>query len=193
MKILVTALAIFLTLTAFTGVLYPSLVTVIAQVLFKDKASGSLLSKGDLVLGSSLIGQQFSSPAYFWPRPSASGYNAIPSSASNLGPTSEALKMEVADRKEALAPYIKGDIPADMVTASGSGLDPHISPSAAYAQVDHVVSARNLTSDQALQLAQLISQNIESPQLGIFGAPRVNVLKLNLAVDKAFGPPDLKE
>jgi K+-transporting ATPase ATPase C chain len=182
-------MVVFLILTALTGIVYPLLITGISQIAFPEKVSGSLVRTDGDIRGSLLIGQNFTNPAYFWSRPSASLYNTLASSASNQGPTSEALKKAVETRKRELARFISGEIPADLLLASGSGLDPHISPEAASAQIGHVAQARNLSPEQVSNLGELVRQSIEKPQWGIFGASRVNVLKLNLAVDRAFGAP----
>jgi K+-transporting ATPase ATPase C chain len=174
-------------LTALTGFLYPGLVTAICQLVFPHQAKGSLITgKNGQVIGSSLIGQQFSKPEYFWPRPSAAGndgYDPTATQGSNLGPTSQKL----ADRVKAATakfkqqnPDFKGPIPADLLTASGSGVDPHISPASASAQIARVAKARNL--DQA-KVQALVEAHTEGRTLGFLGEPRVNVLKLNLALD----------
>ena len=187
MKNLKPCIIVYLMLTVLTGALYPTVVTAISQALFSDKAYGSLVRIGNEIQGSLLIGQNFTSPAYFWPRPSASDYSALPAASGNQGPTSDALKREVDARRGHLAPYITGEIPPDLLLASGSGLDPHISPQAALAQVDYVAKARNLSDSQKAELEKLVRSYIEPPQWGIFGAPRVNVLKLNMATDFMFG------
>lgn len=171
-------------LTILTGVLYPLLITGIAQALFPFQANGSLLDvKGDLV-GSALVGQANSDPRYFWPRPSATNYNPLPSGATNLGPTSAALAAAVAERAAAIRQAhnlpAHAPIPADLLFASGSGLDPHISPAAARLQIQRVAAARNL---DPTQVATLVDRFTEGPQLGLLGEPRVNVLLLNLALD----------
>jgi len=187
MKNLKPCIVLYVMLTILTGAVYPTAVTVISQLLFTDKANGSLVRTERDIRGSLLIGQKFNSPAYFLPRPSASDYSALPSSASNQGPTSASLKRAVDERQRRLAPYITGEIPADLLLASGSGLDPHISPAAALAQIDHVAKARHLSESQKFRLDKLVRQHIEAPQWGIFGAPRVNVLKLNMETDRMFG------
>jgi potassium-transporting ATPase KdpC subunit len=189
MRNLKPCIFIFLILTFITGVIYPLVITFISQAVLSDKANGSLIRENAEIRGSSLIGQEFTLPEYFWSRPSMSDYNALPSTASNLGPTSEALKLAVGNRKNQLSPYISGEIPADLLLASGSGLDPHISPEAALAQIDHVTKARNLSTEQIASLYELVRQCIDRPQWSIFGAPRVNVLKLNMATDELFGTP----
>ena len=173
-------------LTVVTGVAYPLLITGIAQVAFKDQANGSLIVKDQKIVGSRLIGQPFSDPKYFWSRPSATSpmaYNGASSSGSNQGPTNPALKEAVEGRIKALRDA-GGDpqkpVPADLVTASGSGLDPHISPAAAEYQAARVAKARGL-SEKVIK--DLIEKNSEGRTFGILGEPRVNVLSLNLALD----------
>jgi potassium-transporting ATPase KdpC subunit len=186
------ALVSLLVLTLVTGVIYPLVVTGIAQVAFPAQANGSLLVEDGQVRGSALIGQPFDDPRYFWGRLSATGvhpYNAFNgdalagSSGSNLGPLNPALAEAVQARVDALQaadPQAAPPYPADLVTASGSGLDPHISPAAAAYQVRRVAQARGLSEEQ---VRQLISQHTEGRDLGILGEPRVNVLRLNLALD----------
>jgi len=181
----VRALIVF---TLITGVAYPLIVTGIAQVAFQDKANGSLIVKNDKVLGSRLIGQPFSDPKYFWSRASGTSpqpYNGAASSGTNQGPTNPALKEAVEGRVKVLRDA-GGDaaqpVPVDLVTASGSGLDPQISPAAAEYQVARVAKVRNLPEDK---VRALVAQYTEGRQLGILGEPRVNVLELNLALDAA--------
>jgi len=172
--------------TLITGVVYPLLVTGVAQTIFPHQANGSLTEKDGRILGSELIGQAFADPKYFWGRLSATGpfpYNAAASSGSNLGPTNPALTEAVQARIDALRAADPGNtasIPVDLVTASGSGLDPHISPAAAKYQAPRVALARGLTEGQ---VQELIAQYTEGRQLGFLGEPRVNVLQLNLALD----------
>ena len=175
-------------MTVITGVVYPLLVTGIAQLAFPGQANGSLIEKDGKVLGSSLIGQPFSDPKYFWSRPSATSpmpYNGGSSSGSNQGPTNPALKEAVEGRVKALR-EAGGDpakpVPVDLVTASGSGLDPHISPAAAEYQVARVAKARGMPE---AKLQDLIAQSSEDRQFGFLGEARVNVLRLNLALDAA--------
>lgn len=180
------ALTSFLLLTLLTGVAYPLAVTGIGQTLFADEANGSLIKSDDKLIGSRLIGQPFSGPQYFFGRPSATApqpYNGAASSGSNQGPTNPALATAVADRVAALRaldPNNKAPVPVDLVTASGSGLDPHISPAAAEYQVARVARARNLPEEQVRTLVQ---QATEGRTLTLLGEPRVNVLELNLALD----------
>jgi K+-transporting ATPase ATPase C chain len=184
-----TALMATAVLTVLTGIIYPIAVWCIAQTIFPSQASGSLIVAGNKVVGSSLIGQNFSSPRYFQSRPSAAGdkgYDAAGSSGSNLGPTNKALidavKLRLKNFVESNPGTDARQVPIDLVTASGSGLDPEISPAAASLQVARVARARGLSEDQ---VRQLIAENTRSRSIGIFGEPGVNVLLLNLALDRA--------
>ena len=180
------AIVSLIMLSVVTGLAYPALVTAIAQVVFPYQANGSLIVKDGKTVGSALIGQPFDDPKYFWSRPSATspfGYNAGASSGSNLSPTNPALIEAVKGRVDALRAADPGNtapVPADLVTASGSGLDPHISPAAALYQVGRVAKARKLEPDA---VRQLVDRYTEGRQLGFLGEPRVNVLQLNLALD----------
>ena len=185
------ALVLFLILTAITGVAYPLLVTGIAQVIFPTQAAGSLvLNKGQIV-GSTLIGQNFSDPKHFWSRPSATApqpYNGVASGGSNLGPLNPALTDGIKSRMDALKavdPTNKAPIPVDLVTASGSGLDPDISLAAANYQAPRVARERGIQPQAVLAL---VAAHAHGRSLGILGEPRVNVLELNLALD-ALQPP----
>jgi K+-transporting ATPase ATPase C chain len=187
-SILRPLLVLFVVLTALTGVVYPLAVTAIGKLVFSTQASGSLVMRGNQIIGSSLIGQSFQDSRYFWGRLSATSpmpNNAASSGGSNLGPTNpaliEAAKARIA-QLQAADPENMLPIPVDLVTASGSGLDPDISPAAALYQVARVARARH--QDPAL-VRRLVLRNVEGPQWGIFGEPRVNVLMLNLAMDRA--------
>ena len=184
MKLLIQSILLTIVFTVITGIVYPLVITGISQVAFKDKANGSLLERNGEVVGSELIAQQFTGDKYFWPRPSAGSYATVPSGASNYGPTSQKLHDAVATNAAA---FIAGNklpantpVPADMVFTSASGLDPHISPAAARLQIARVAAAR--TADVA-QVTGLVEKFVEAPQWGFLGESRVNVLKLNLALD----------
>ncbi len=171
-----------------TGLAYPLVVTGLAQVFFPGRANGSLLERDGKVLGSELVGQTFSTAGYFWTRPSATAYNGGASSGSTLGPTNPALSDRVARTVEPLRAThgeAAGGIPVDLATASGSGLDPHISPAAALYQVPRIARARGLPEEAVLGL---VRAHIEGRQLGFLGEPRVNVLRLNLALDELARP-----
>ena len=186
---LAPGLRITLALTVLTGVLYPCAVTGLSRLLFPRQAGGSLVFRNGQVVGSSLIGQGFTRPEYFHPRPSAAGaegYDASLSSGSNLGPTSRKLFDRVKSSVEQVRAEnaaFSGSIPADMLTASGSGLDPHISPASAQAQIGRVAGARR--ADPA-RIRELVARFTEGRDLGFLGEPRVNVLALNLALDEGF-------
>lgn len=178
------ALTLFLLLTVLTGIFYPLAVTAAAQAAFPFQANGSFITADGRTLGSELIAQPFDDPRYFWSRPSAAGYDASASSGSNLGPNNPALMEAVKVRIAALKASDPGNttpIPADLVTASASGLDPHISLEAALYQVERIARVRGL--DEAAVKA-LVEQHTEGRQFGFLGQPRVNVLRLNLALDK---------
>ena len=180
------AILVLVLLTVVTGVVYPLVVTGIAQAVFPFQAQGSLVVKGGKVVGSALIGQPFDDPKYFWSRPSTTSPfadNAAASSGSNLSPTNPDLVKAVQGRVDALRaadPANTAPVPVDLVTASGSGLDPHISPAAALYQVSRVARARKLDPEA---VRQLVERHIEGRLLGLLGEPRVNVLALNLALD----------
>lgn len=180
------AILLVLILTVIVGLAYPLAITGIASVLFPHQAKGSPIEKNGVAVGSTLIGQPFDDPKYFWGRPSATSpypYNATASSGSNLGPTNEALKKAVADRLAVLKaadPDNHAKVPVDLVTSSGSGLDPHISPASAEYQVRRVARARGVNEDV---VRPLVAEHTEGRQYGILGEPRVNVLELNIALD----------
>jgi potassium-transporting ATPase KdpC subunit len=180
------ALALLLFMTALTGIVYPLLVTLVAQALFPRAANGSLVLRDGRVVGSTLIGQSFSDPAHFWGRPSASSprpYDALNSGASNLGPLNPALLDAVRARIAALRAADPGNtspVPIDLVTASASGLDPHISVAAARYQSGRIARLRGIS---AVRLQALIAAHTEGRLFGVLGEPRVNVLELNLALD----------
>jgi potassium-transporting ATPase KdpC subunit len=180
------AVLLLLYLTVLTGVIYPVAVTGVAQLLFPRQANGSLIVKDGKPVASALIGQPFDDPKYFWGRPSATGpssYNAGASSGSNLGPTNPDLLKGVADRAAVLRkadPENMAPVPVDLVTASGSGLDPHITPAAALYQLSRVARNRGMSETR---LRQLVADHTEGRQLGVLGEPRVNVLQLNFALD----------
>jgi K+-transporting ATPase ATPase C chain len=190
-KLLLSAVRLFAVLTVITGVIYPLTITLFGQVVFPTQANGSLMIENDTVRGSSLIGQGTTDPRYFWSRPSAVNYmlgssaQALGSSgASNLSPASATLAETVAEREQAFreAHHLADDVavPLEMLFASGSGLDPHISPEAARLQIDRVANTRGL--DRQI-VADLVEAHIETPQIGILGQARVNVLALNIALD----------
>jgi K+-transporting ATPase ATPase C chain len=186
MKELKPAILFFIIFTVICGGIYPAVVTGVAAVAFPRQAKGSFITNGNgRETGSALIGQPFSDPKYFWPRPSAAtdfAYNAMGSSGSNSGPTNPDYLKTVADRVKALRDTgVAGDVPADLVQASASGLDPHISPEAAKVQIGRVAKARGMSEEE---LAKLVAEHTEGRQLGFLGEPRVKVLELNLALDR---------
>ncbi len=184
------ALRMMLVLTALTGFVYPGVVTALCRVFFPWQSQGSMIVRNGTVVGSEVIGQSFTRPEYFHPRPSAAGggYDAMASGGSNLGPTNpklaEAVGRAAADFREQNA--IQGTIPADAATSSASGLDPHISPANAEAQTERVARARGLSVER---VRRLLSEHIEGRTFGYLGEPRVNVLKLNLVLDRLYGAP----
>lgn len=185
------AITLFILLSLITGLLYPLLVTGVSQALFPAQAAGSLIERDGKLIGSRLIGQNFTDPKYFWSRPSATSpypNNAAASGGSNLGPLNPALKAAVESRIEALRKADPGQaapVPVDLVTASASGLDPHVSPAAVDYQIGRVARARGLTTEA---VRTVVAQHTEPRQWGLFGEPRVNVLELNLALDRL--PPE---
>lgn len=188
MKTIGIALKIFLVFTVLTGIIYPLLITGIAQVAFPYQAHGSLILNDNKIIGSELIGQQFDSVIYFTSRPSAIGNNPLPSGGSNLGLTNAKLKAQVAERKTKFMDFNhldkNAEVPSDMLFASASGLDPHISPEAAQLQINRIAKARNFSNVQKQKLKTLVEEMNETPQLMCLGESRVNVLLLNIALDK---------
>jgi K+-transporting ATPase ATPase C chain len=184
-KLLVQSILLTVVFTVLTGVVYPLVITGVAQLAFHHQANGSLVRRDDKVVGSELLVQRFTSDRYFWPRPSAGDYATVPSAASNNGPTSVELQKAVRERAAAFrtANELSANttVPADMVLASGSGLDPDISPEAARLQVARVAAARGIAEDQ---VNALVEKFVEPPQWDVFGEPRVNVLLLNLTLDR---------
>jgi K+-transporting ATPase ATPase C chain len=195
MKLLLQSIRQTVLWSLVTGILYPVVITIIAQVAFHDQANGSLVTRDGKLIGSALLAQQFTGSNYFWPRPSACTYGTGPtginaSSGSNLGPTSGQLQTNVQNNAAA---FISGNnlptntvVPADMVFASASGLDPHISPEAAQLQVARVAASRGMAVDK---VKNLVEQYVEPPQWGFLGQARVNVLMLNVALDQATAAP----
>lgn len=176
MKTTIQSIRILAIFTLLTGVLYPLAVTGIAKLIFPKQAAGSLITSGGKIVGSGLLAQKFEDPKYFWPRPSAANYATVASGASNKGPTSVDLQNAVAGNRAKFG----DDAPVDLLTASASGLDPHISPEAALQQAARVATARKLPRQQ---VEDLVAKFTEPPQFGVLGEPRVNVLGINLALD----------
>ncbi len=176
MKTFQQSLRCFLFMTLLLGLVYPIAMTGVAQLLFPTQANGSLVGHEGRTVGSALLGQPFKDPKYFWPRPSAVAYNPSASGASGLGPTSESLLAMIEERR-ALGAV------GDLLFASGSGLDPHISLESARSQIERIVKARGSTPASTQTLVHLIKSSVENRQFGILGEPRINVLKLNLALD----------
>lgn len=185
MRKLVTAILMTIMMTVLLGLIYPLVVTALAQVLFKDKANGQLIERNGAIVGSRLIGQPFSAPGYFHPRPSAAGaagYDASASAGSNLGPTNKMLIDRVKADVEKLRAENPGQpVPIDLVTTSGSGLDPHLSPAAAEFQVPRVARERGMNEDE---IRRVVAEYTEGRQFGLLGEPRVKVLLLNLKLDE---------
>lgn len=186
LSLLRQSVLVFVALTVVTGVAYPLVLTGVAQTVFPHEANGSLIEHDGKLVGSRLIGQQFDGPRYFWGRPSATSpaYNAAASTGSNFGPTNPAQLDAVRSRVESLRkahPAESGPVPVDLVTASASGLDPHISPAAAEYQVARVAQARGLAPQQ---VRDVVARLTERRQFGLLGEPRINVLALNLALDE---------
>lgn len=177
------AIVSFVLLTILTGVMYPALVTLIAQTAFHSKANGSIIARDDRNVGSTLIAQPFTDTKYFWPRPSACNYDGAASSGSNQGPSNPARLQAISERtaaQQAANPGNTMPVPVDLTTASGSGLDPHISPEAVEYQLQRVAAARGMTVEEVRSIVNRIAQ---PRTFGVLGEPRVNVLRLNLALD----------
>jgi potassium-transporting ATPase KdpC subunit len=187
-KSLFISIRLIFFLTVITGIIYPLIITGISQVFFHDEAGGSLIMRDGMAIGSGLIGQAFDSPAYFQSRPSAVRYQTLPSGASNLSWSDKRLKVLVAERKKTfLRDNMLPDttfIPMEMLFASASGIDPHISPGAAILQVERIARARNFDEAQKHLLTLMIVKMTEKPQFSLFGEERINVFLLNLALDK---------
>jgi potassium-transporting ATPase KdpC subunit len=188
MKTIIISLKIFLFFTIITGIIYPLMITGIAQLVFPSKANGSLIIKDNKIIGSELIGQQFDTTIYFSSRPSAISYNPLPSGGSNYGLTNIKLKAQVDERKKKFIEFNQLDstvvIPSEMLFASASGLDPHISSKAAILQLNRISKARNFNSIQTQKLEDCIKELTEPPQFYCLGEERINVLKLNIELDK---------
>ncbi|MEO8233360.1 MAG: potassium-transporting ATPase subunit KdpC [Ignavibacteriota bacterium] len=187
-KIIIQSFKIFLFMTLLTGIIYPLIITLIGQTIFPYQSNGSLIIKDNKVIGSELLGQNFADSIYFQPRPSAINYNPMPSGASNLGLSSALLKEQVNTRK---VEFIKNNllndsvcVPSEMIFASGSGVDPHISVEAAKLQINRIIKSRNINSEDSKLLYNLIDSLREYPQFGVFGNQVVNVLSLNLKLDE---------
>lgn len=175
-----SAIVLFVMLSLVTGGLYPLIVTLVAQGFFTRQANGSLVHENGIIVGSELIGQEFSSEKYFWGRPSAASYNGAASSGSNLGPTNPALADNVRAAAEKFGATSEKLVPVDLVTSSGSGLDPDITPAAAYYQIPRVAKVRGISEDK---VRRLVDSTTRDRTLGILGEKRVNVLELNRALD----------
>lgn len=184
MKTIFSALRLLAIMTALAGIVYPLAVTGIGQTIFHRQANGSIIAVKGKLRGSELVGQRFDSPRYFWGRPSAIDYNPMPSGGTNLGPTSAALREDMQQRQKHFIDLNQAPAPLDMLFASGSGVDPHISPEAARLQIDRIAKARGFQNEQKEKLTELAEKFIEQPQLGILGEPRINVFLLNVALDQ---------
>jgi len=187
-KQIMITLKYFFVITILTGVVYPLFISVISIIVFPDKAAGSLIEKEGKVIGSKLIGQKFESDKYFWSRPSAIDYNPMPSGGSNSGPTSAALQKFYQDKQKNFSEknFVKDitSVPNEMFFASASGVDPHISPISAIFQVERIVKARNFDNTKKEKVVDLINNMTENPQFGFLGNSVVNVLLLNIELDK---------
>ena len=187
MKTLIISLKIFLFFTILTGVIYPLFVTAVSQVVYPVQANGSMVVKDNKTIGSELIGQQFDSPIYFSSRPSSISYNPLPSGGSNYGLTNHKLKKLVTERRKYFIAFNNLDsltvVPSEMLFASASGLDPHISPGAALLQVDRIAESRRFSLKQRGEVINLIKNLTEEPQFHLLGEERINVFRLNLSLD----------
>ena len=184
---IITGLRFLVLMIIFTGLVYPGLVTIITSIFSPNKAQGSLVIKDGVIIGSELIGQNFDSQKYFWSRPSFNNYNPLPSGASNLGPLNPVLIKKITGKEEDFtqANKIKEDlnIPPEMLTASASGLDPHISPAAAFLQISRISEARGMDKAEQDKLIELVNDLTENRQFSFLGEPRINVFLLNLRID----------
>jgi K+-transporting ATPase ATPase C chain len=181
------AFKILLFFSLLTGVIYPLVITGMAQLFFSYEANGSLIKVEDKIIGSELIAQKYTQDIYFWPRPSSSDYVAMPSGATNLSPSSSALAEKVNELRKLHTQSPEEFVPSDLISYSASGLDPHLSPQSIFYQVKRVARARNLSPDKLLELDKIINSLIEKRSLGFLGAKRINVLKLNMAIDAKLG------
>jgi len=190
MRDYISGLRLFIVMSVLTGILYPLAITGVAQCIFPDKAKGSLIVVNGTICGSSLIGQAFTRPGYFQSRPSATGYSTMPSGGSNVNVAGNQLRDIVAAREQQFRQTYHSapetPVPGDMLFASASGLDPHISPQAAQMQIATIVYERGLSSDQQKTIQEAVERFTEEPQFGILGEPRVAVVPLNLFLDKVF-------
>lgn len=188
MKTLIISLKLLVFMTLLTGIVYPVFIYLIAQTIFPEKSAGSLVKVNEKVIGSELFGQKFESKKYFQSRPSAVDYQPMPSGGSNLGPTSQTLKSRIDSSRQAFVLWNElpenTEVPPDAVFSSGSGIDPHISPVNALLQCGRISKERNFDANKKKQLSDLISKLTENPQFGFLGEPRINVLYLNLELDK---------
>lgn len=190
LKYIVSSLKMLMLLVVICGVFYPLVITLASQLIFPNQANGSLIKVDNKIVGSELIGQNFEDSSYFWGRPSETSNQSMPSGGSNLARASKALNEKISTRQSAFATTNSisiSQVPKEMMTASASGIDPHISDTAAYFQIDRIAKSRNLTNPQDIQnLQKLVHQNTEYPTWGFLGNIKVNVLKLNIALDKNF-------
>jgi K+-transporting ATPase ATPase C chain len=187
MKIFLKPFMLFLNFTVLCGIIYPAVVTIFSRVFFFEKSHGSLITRDGALIGSTLISQNFNRSEYFFSRPSSCDYNADPSAPSNFGPTNKILAQSIKQRREHLRLLHNNDnVPEDLLTTSGSGLDPHISKAAANFQAERIANARNIIEDDVLSL---IAAHLEGEKFALFGESRVNVLMLNLSLDRLYGKP----